>query len=474
MQLISRIVDFSKILKKFKLNKSNSTIDVENVPAGVLSISKTIKKWPNLVENDSLRIELKELTVNYLDRIILEDATIDKQSDTANILMKLKKIQFKGRFSLCLTNSTSSCLDNEFEQLANESLVSWSAKLILHDQLKFTLNDVNLKSHLDLTKVQTKIRLNSLQTSNQFVDKVILEFIKPHLYKEFNKLINFEIGQTISSIYADLFELKKTENVPKIDFMPDDSEFDSSAKRQPTNQSTIQMIRNLINLPSMISGVMFKFLEQNLNAKNSPKITFHNQDIEAILNTNLSTLHALKAKYLSTLKDHFETANLDPKAKQNLPTIAQPFFELIEGQLRETIETKIDGLINSMMINLNNHMSKQKASLSGDNLESGHQLHAGETVNDAISAEFDHEVENVDHDELLPENDEIIDEYTQTVRSPRTKRQVPCQRGQELDEYVDSLFRFASRLVRAMEPVSLPNGKSSNDFFALFFVTKNF
>lgn len=41
----------------------------------------------------------------------------------------------------------------------------------------------------------------------------------------------------------------------------------------------------------------------------------------------------------------------------------------------------------------------------------------------------------------------------------RSKRQVPCKVGSELDEYVDSLFRFASRLIRAMEPFSgmVPN-----------------
>ncbi|XP_053202540.1 uncharacterized protein LOC128387371 [Panonychus citri] len=39
----------------------------------------------------------------------------------------------------------------------------------------------------------------------------------------------------------------------------------------------------------------------------------------------------------------------------------------------------------------------------------------------------------------------------------RGKRQVPCEPGDELDEYVDSLFRFASRIVRAMEPIGLPN-----------------
>lgn len=41
----------------------------------------------------------------------------------------------------------------------------------------------------------------------------------------------------------------------------------------------------------------------------------------------------------------------------------------------------------------------------------------------------------------------------------RSKRQVPCSVGTELDEYVDSLFRFASRLIRAMEPFSgmVPN-----------------
>lgn len=34
----------------------------------------------------------------------------------------------------------------------------------------------------------------------------------------------------------------------------------------------------------------------------------------------------------------------------------------------------------------------------------------------------------------------------------RNKRQVPCEPGEELDEYVDSLFRFLKRLVRVMEP----------------------
>lgn len=41
----------------------------------------------------------------------------------------------------------------------------------------------------------------------------------------------------------------------------------------------------------------------------------------------------------------------------------------------------------------------------------------------------------------------------------RQKRQVPCERGEELDDYVDSLFRFASRLIRAMEPF---NGQVPN------------
>lgn len=39
----------------------------------------------------------------------------------------------------------------------------------------------------------------------------------------------------------------------------------------------------------------------------------------------------------------------------------------------------------------------------------------------------------------------------------RTKRQTPCQQGDELDDYVDQLFRFGTRIVRAMEPITLPN-----------------
>lgn len=39
----------------------------------------------------------------------------------------------------------------------------------------------------------------------------------------------------------------------------------------------------------------------------------------------------------------------------------------------------------------------------------------------------------------------------------RVKRQTPCQQGEELDDYVDQLFRFGTRIVRAMEPITLPN-----------------
>ena len=467
--LISRIVDFSKVLRKFKSAKLNAIIDVDRVPKGVLTVAKSIQKWSNSVveaNDSSLRLELSDLTLNYLDRIILEDATIDKPSSRANILMKLRKVQLKGKFGLCSRNGTTDCLAGEFEQLANESLINWSSRLTVHEQLKFTLDDVSLRNHLDANKLLTKLQLSG-QPSNQFVDEVIVQFLKPHLNKQFAKMLNHEVGQTIGAIYADLFEIKKP-HPPKP--AADEKAFaflnemanEPSTKSTKSNQSAIQMLRSL---PSMLSDAMYRFLEQNLNLRGaSPKVTFHNEDIEAILKTNLSTLQALKTKYLSTLKDHFETANLDPNAKQNLPAIAQPFFELIENQLRETIETKIDSLISTMMVNLNNHIKKQQAGPTGPLSSDSHlsneqhpstEQHLSNEQNDEIEREGD--PLNVDHDEVLPENDEIIDEYTQTVRSERRKRQVPCQRGQELDEYVDSLFRFASRLIRAMEPVSLPN-----------------
>lgn len=49
--------------------------------------------------------------------------------------------------------------------------------------------------------------------------------------------------------------------------------------------------------------------------------------------------------------------------------------------------------------------------------------------------------------------------YNGSRVNSRKKRQVPCETGEELDEYVDSLFRFASRLIRAVEPFSalVPN-----------------
>lgn len=62
---------------------------------------------------------------------------------------------------------------------------------------------------------------------------------------------------------------------------------------------------------------------------------------------------------------------------------------------------------------------------------------------------------------------------TETKRSDhsrrRQKRQVPCEAGEELDEYVDSLFRFLKRLVRVMEPfnVSVPFLTSAYLYFYL-------
>ncbi|XP_054719090.1 uncharacterized protein LOC129228434 [Uloborus diversus] len=42
-------------------------------------------------------------------------------------------------------------------------------------------------------------------------------------------------------------------------------------------------------------------------------------------------------------------------------------------------------------------------------------------------------------------------------RSPRRKRQVPCENGEGLDEYVDTLLRFGRRLLRFQEPLPFPN-----------------
>lgn len=74
---------------------------------------------------------------------------------------------------------------------------------------------------------------------------------------------------------------------------------------------------------------------------------------------------------------------------------------------------------------------------------------------------------NDKHDIILPPDDDSEDQneeseiHSSDPNRPksRVKRQVPCERGEELDDYVDSLFRFASRLIRAMEPFNglLPN-----------------
>ncbi|XP_067137153.1 uncharacterized protein [Centruroides vittatus] len=65
---------------------------------------------------------------------------------------------------------------------------------------------------------------------------------------------------------------------------------------------------------------------------------------------------------------------------------------------------------------------------------------------------------------------ELIDEV-QTQSSGRVKRQVPCENGQDLDEYVDTLLRFGRRLIRLMEPFRFPNTSVKvEDFQILIFL----
>ena len=49
------------------------------------------------------------------------------------------------------------------------------------------------------------------------------------------------------------------------------------------------------------------------------------------------------------------------------------------------------------------------------------------------------------------EMDFDLNKHLKNLQS-RQKRQVPCEVGEELDEYVDSLFRFGKRIIRVMEP----------------------
>lgn len=51
----------------------------------------------------------------------------------------------------------------------------------------------------------------------------------------------------------------------------------------------------------------------------------------------------------------------------------------------------------------------------------------------------------------------IIQTETGSRPHHRSRRQVPCNNGTELDDYVDYLFRFARRLIRVMEPIPGPN-----------------
>ncbi|RWS31694.1 hypothetical protein B4U80_01929 [Leptotrombidium deliense] len=78
-------------------------------------------------------------------------------------------------------------------------------------------------------------------------------------------------------------------------------------------------------------------------------------------------------------------------------------------------------------------------------------------VREAVDEQMNAIISEVFIEDLETETVLSFQEILEAHSSSRQKRQVPCEKGAELDEYVDSLFRFASRVVRAMEPFGLPN-----------------
>ena len=222
-----------------------------------------------------------------------------------------------------------------------------------------------------------------------------------------------------------------------------------------------------------------------------PTIAFHVQNMDDVLRLNPNTLGQWANKYRnsdSNVAPLLLQAAPQPLLSQQLAAVQQFWpADILEQAIRDRLDGHLERILNQVLYEMHRERSNPSgrwmhsglrplSSQHSANLDQHSAAHssirpisadfaglglpalwsssagARPELSPTVTAEIDDSELNVREGETVAESEEDTD-----VEHGRSKRQVPCERGQELDEYVDSLFRFASRVVRAMEPFALPN-----------------
>lgn len=148
-------------------------------------------------------------------------------------------------------------------------------------------------------------------------------------------------------------------------------------------------------------------------------------------------------------RDHFDTnkvytSHTQQRLTSNLKECHQALHEKLKSALMDRIKSSIDSRLVEVMENVIMHQQDHHQQQQQEKPEN-----PTESARDKRSASSSR-ISNPFVEQSSP---------TSNKKRPlkRVKRQTPCKEGEELDDYVDQLFRFGSRIIRAMEPMTLPN-----------------
>lgn len=157
-------------------------------------------------------------------------------------------------------------------------------------------------------------------------------------------------------------------------------------------------------------------------------------------------------------RDNFDTnkvytSHTQQRLSSNLKECHQALHEKLKSALMDRIKASIDTRLVEVMENVIMHQQEQQQNQPTEPEKPVSKPIAGdpEATRNRRSASTSR-ISNPFVEMSTPSNNKLNSRPLK-----RVKRQTPCKEGEELDDYVDQLFRFGSRIIRAMEPMTLPN-----------------
>lgn len=366
---------------------------------------RPIPSCQSLIAEKQTTVQLSHLIVQQLSAVQLTDLTVNPNLDLISILLRFQNPTLSAHFKYQMNASIdrNDIFNQSYDLLASGrvSLQASDWKLAVFAQLhhfdndaqRVYLRDVELRSFISPDRLHSTLSIN--QTSSPITQTQI-------------GAIRSALSDCMSEQLRVLLEARVAQYIK------------SHLLCNPTTSA---------QCPPLESPALS--FAQHLNGKPyRPSIAFYTHDLEHVLRLNATTLSAFHNH--QNLSESVLPPDLAKRLTEEEQRGSIPSEPLFEPNVRQQFDQQLEQLLNKALLDMN-APSFADAALDDEW---------------KASAVSEPEPDETDADES---------EVSESDPLNRSKRQVPCERGQELDEYVDSLFRFASRIVRAMEPFALPN-----------------